>query len=226
MGHFTILFIDLTGISFDFSDIVALVVVAVATTAGVVKGVSDIWRYGWKPSSKRFWDWIRRRRTRKKMWVEYGEQMTTFSGTLERIEAQLRTNGGGSLKDIVMSIDEKVDHHGAWLRHLDETNPVPIFELDVNGGLRFTNASFRDLLDAEDGDLHHKNYVARAHPGDRRRLEDEIRQSIENKMPIDSTCRFIIGTDYLKIRLQAMPNVRPDGTLLGYFGRAVRILET
>jgi PAS domain-containing protein len=226
MGHITILLFDLTGISLDYSDIMALVIAAIVSIAAVVKATSEIWRYGWKPASKKFWDWIRLRRSRKKMLEQFTNDMQTFSSTLRRIEAQVTTNGGSSLKDIVMSIDQKVDHAQARLHHLNETNPVPIFELDAFGHMRLTNSAFRDLLDGDDNDLQYKNYLSRAHPNDRQRLEGEIRQSIDNKMPIDSTALFLADGKYLKIRLQATPNLDNDANLLGYFGRATRIIET
>ena len=223
MRFLLLLTIDLTGISFDISDLVISVIGGIVLIASFIKAVSDIWKYGWAPTAKRFWEWIRRRRTRKKMWNDFSQQMETFTGSLARIEAQMTTNGGSSLKDIVLSIDQKVDHAQARLHHLNETNPVPIFELDALGHIKLTNASFRELLDGDDHDLQYKNYVSRAHPNDRQRLEGEIRQSIDNKMPIDSTAEFLVDGEYVKIRLQATPNIDNHANLLGFFGRASRV---
>jgi PAS domain S-box-containing protein len=168
--------------------------------------------------------WITPRQTRRRKMDELASTFATFGGKLDEVAAQLRTNGGSSVKDMVMRIDSKVENIQARVRYQDETSPIAIFELDGNGSMTFANCTFRELVNSEEQDLSHRNYLSRVHPDDRTRLIRELQEAIDNKMPIDSTVRFRLdGRKFLHVRLLANSDVRPDGTLMGFFGTASTI---
>jgi PAS domain-containing protein len=189
--------------------------------AAAIKAIKDIRVDGWQPFKEK---WITPRASRRQKLDGLISKFDEFGEKINRIDAELRTNGGSSVKDMVCRIDRKVEHIQARVRHQDETNTKPIFELDAAGHLTFANCAFREILDAEETDLTHRSYVARIHADDRTRFLRELNEAIENKMPIDSTIKFRYdNSGFIAIRIQANPDVRPGGELQGFFGTAMKI---
>src|SRR4051812_36872621 len=114
--------IQIYGVDWSFSDIVVALTAGLFGLAAVIKAVKEIYVNGWKPTWQKLVAWVLLRRSHKKMLV-------TLVATVQRIEAQLNTNGGSSVKDIVLRTEKRVEHIQARVRHQDETSPIAIFEL-------------------------------------------------------------------------------------------------
>lgn len=194
--------------------------------AKVFQAIRDIRTLGWQPFKDR---WISPRQARNKKLDELIGSVGDIVQKVDRIDCELRTNGGSSVKDMVCRIDTKVEHIQARVRHQDETNERAIFELDENGHLTFANCAFRELVDAEENELLHFDFVSRIHPEDRSRFIREIGESIANKMPLDTNVRFrvtnihnTIDGGLRAVQLSAKPDVRSGGQLVRFFGTACK----
>lgn len=207
----TILLINFPGTETSVSD----AVVITALILGTIKVVREVSKLGPKQAWVAFKDWIKERRSKQIM--------------LNTILAELRPNGGSSLKDVVLRIESdilsmkpKIEHIQARVRHIDDVAKAAIFELDNEGNMTYANRAFRELVGATESQLYGKAYISRIQASRRRGVEDEIDQSIENCAPIDSEVPFISdGKGYVHVRLEATPNTLPDGSLNAFFGTAV-----
>lgn len=203
-------------------------IAAIITLGALVKSFKDIRTDGWEEFRDR---WITPRRARRqrneKLFESVGDLQKTCEALTETcgvIRSELMTNGGGSIKDTVNIIHRKVEHIQARVKHQDETSSIPTIEFDQGAGITFANCAFRELVNADLSELHHRNYLSRVHPDDRTRLIKELQEAVDNKMPIDSTVRFRIAQNqYVLVHLEALPDVRPGGDLMGYFGTASKV---
>lgn len=213
-----LLFIDLRWIPDELSvpsTIIAVVALLVGLGA-LVKAIYEIRTKGWQPFKER---WVLTWLARRKLL----ESVKGFELTLAQIAAELRTNGGSSLKDLIITIDRRVEHIQARVRHQDETSRIAIFELDSNGDLKFANGAFREMVNADEQELTYRKYISRVHQDDRTRLLREVHEAIENAMPLDSMVKFRFDEkSFISVRLQATPDVRSGGELIGFFGTAAR----
>jgi len=183
--------------------------------AAFLKAVKDIRTLGWQPAKDKWLAFRVARRQRAELITAVGEMKTI-------IDRELTVNGGGSMKDMVSRIDKKVEHIQARARHQDETSNLAIFELRETGGMSFTNSVFRELVNADERELLHRDYISRMHPDDKARFLNDLRDSIVNKMPLDSNVRFRFdGNKFRWVRMLARPDVRSDGSLMGFFGTAI-----
>lgn len=204
--------------------------------AKVFQAIRDIRTLGWQPF-KEHWIAPRQARTEKldKLIGTVDGLVGKVDGVeqkVDRIDGELRTNGGSTVKDMVCRIDTKVEHIQARVRHQDETNERAIFELDDKGHLTFANCAFRELVDAEESELLHFDFVSRIHREDRSRFMTEIGESIANKMPLDTNVRFrimnihaTIDGSWRSVQLSAKPDVRTGGQLVRFFGTACKAAQ-
>lgn len=218
-------FIEMFGYSFTLIEMIAGGFAAMIFIAGAFKALHEIQTLGWQPFKEK---WITPRATRKKAIDEllsefagFKETVSSMDSKIDGINRQFQTNGGGSLRDMVSSIDLKVEHLGARAKHQDETSSRAIFELDQQGYLEVVNCAFRELVDADEKELLHRDYISRVHPDDRTRFIRELQEAIDNKMPLDTTVRFRTSTsNFVAVRLRANPYVRSGGELRRFFGTA------
>lgn len=215
------LLIELFGYSLSVVKVIVAGVAIVGGFAAFLKAIKDIFTLGWTPAYTQFKEWILRRRTQKRMNATIISDIADLKTMVSRIDAELRPNGGSTVKDMVCRIGNQVEHLQARVRHQDETNEKPIFELDSRGHLTFANCAFRELVNADENELSHRAYVSRIHADDRTRFIRELDEAIENKMPIDSTFKIRYDdSGFVALRILANPDVRPSGELVGFFGTA------
>lgn len=214
---------ELFGYNLSPVEFIAGVFTLLIAIAGAVKAVKDIRTDGWQPFKER---WITPTKTRRRKLDElickFDEYNCNVNEKFDAIGKELKTNGGSSLKDMVVGIGGAVQKIQARIDHQDERSPQPIFHLTADGDMCFMNCSFRELVDAEEQELYHKNYLSRVAIEDRKLLDNEISDAIAKKMPFDVTVRFKLGGSgkTVPVRLQATPNVVTGGEMLGYFGTA------
>lgn len=197
---------------------IGAVAATVVLVGAVISAVKTIYKDGWGEFKRR---WITPRKSRREMLEKVIARVESIDTKVERVDRELRTNGGSSLKDVVVMIDERTQKIQARIDHQDETNKRPMFHLDAAGKMCFVNAAFRELVDAEEHDLFHQNYLARIVPESRQLLDSEIREAIAKRMPFDVAVGFRVrGSSVIQIRLTGYPNVRSGSNLMGFFGTA------
>lgn len=215
----TLLLINqLFGIEFSAGEAIVGFVALILTTAAIVKAVKEIRKDGWEPFKER---WISPRRARRERQESLLAKVELMSGQITEVLKEVKPNGGESLKDRIINIDSKVENLVARNRHHDDTNDVATFHLDHDGNMIYSNTALRDLLDVEEGQLRHSNFLALIEAGQRPTFIREIEEAVKFKMPIDTIVNFKQqGPKFMAIRLQASPDVRHGGILKGFFGTA------
>jgi PAS domain-containing protein len=193
---------------------VALVITigGLAKASGAIKGVTI-----WNPFNKGF---LAPRRARKLKMAAVLDSFDELRAGQKRIEAELSTNGGKSLKDTIDRIDRKTEHLQARARHQDNHSSKPTFELDAYGGLTFANAALCEMLSVDEEDLLFRNWFSRVIADQRQSVMQEVRDAVENKMPFESVIRFNGKQGIVTMQFIAQPYVRSGGELVGFFGMA------
>lgn len=220
------LLMDVLPPDWTWRDGLLAIAAAIIFIATVIKAIADIRTLGWAPFKEK---WLAPRNTRRKKLDElickFDDLNCNVNEKFGSIEKELKTNGGSSLKDMVVTIGGAVQKIQARIDHQDERSREPIFHLTANGDMCYMNAAFRELVDAEEQDLYHQNYLSRVAASDRTQLESEVQDAIAKKMPFDVMVNFKLnGTGKtVPVRLQATPNVVSGGEMLGYFGTASKV---
>jgi len=224
--------IQLFGYDLAIAEIIVLGAGFVGGVAGFLKAFKDIRAEGWQPVKTKWLAWLRRGKQNAKEISELKDLVSKAVDGIEFVRAELKTNGGGSLKDVVNKTSQDVQKIQARIDHKDEYDTQPIFHLDSNGEMCFANLAFRELLDAEEQDLFHSNYLSRAASlAERQMLDGEITNAIAKRMPFDVTVRFRLSAGRsIAVRLLASPNVlsvrgkqASENELRGFIGTAKEI---
>lgn len=191
-------------------------------SAKVFQAIRDIRTLGWQPFKEH---WIAPRQARNKKLDELIGSVGDIVGKVDRIDLELRTNGGSSLKDVVNSTAITVQKIQARIDHKDEYDTQPVFHLDAAGEMCFANLAFREMLDAEEHDLFHSNYLSRVSTlAEREMLNGEISNAISKRMPFDVTVKFRLSAGRTAtVRLLASPNVVSGKELRGFIGTAKEV---
>lgn len=198
----------------DYGKWIAIVVLI----AGVVKAFHEIYTKGWTPFKER---WITPRSARRKRLEALFGVCESLDASVKNIEAQLRPNGGSTLTDKVDTIHNKVEYIQSKQRYHEETSGIATFDLDQNGRMTYASSKLCCLLDVDEKELLHRNWISRAVSGEKQMLIRELEDAIANKMPLDVSTTFNCGpATTIRMRLSAVPQVRSGGELTGYFGRA------
>lgn len=208
--------------------IAAMIISGIILLGTLVKAFKDIRADGWMPFKERWINpWRTRRHARENLLSEFGslrDSCDSMGKLIGEILKEVKPNGGTSLKDRVIGIDDKVENIVAERRHQNETSDTAIFKLDSHGEIFYTNATFRELVNAEDDQLIYNNYLSLMEDDDRRRFIRSRDEAIQFKMPLDCIVKFKLhGPHFISIRLQASPDVRHEGALKGFFGTATKI---
>ena len=213
-----LLFIEINGYTITTWETILGSFALIVAVGTLVKALKEIRKDGWEPFRDR---WITPRKTRRARLDQLIEKFDTFGTRLDEIGKELKTNGGSSVKDLVLGIDYKLEYSLAKSRNRDETATDALFELDAHGNMTSTNCAFRELVNADDQELLYRKYVSRVHDADKPRLLAEIETAITNKMPLYCSARFRVGPNrYEDILLQANADVRSGSILMGFFGTA------
>lgn len=196
---------------------IAGLVTALGVIGGGLKSIHSIRRHGWQPFKRKLLWWKANREARAKLAGDVKELI----GATNRIEAELHTNGGSSLKDFVTSIHSKVEHIQARQRYDDEMSEYASFELDQNGKMIAANAAFCELLDVDEKMLFHRSWWSRVRSGERSLLIRDLLEAIQFMMPLETLLTFNRddGTT-VSLRVKLKPIIRSGGVLTGFFGRA------
>ena len=215
----TLLLINqLFGIEFSAGEAFVGFVALIIGTGALVKAIKEIRKDGWEPFKER---WISPRKAKRQRQDALLAIVEEMGSQIAEVLREVKPNGGESLKDRIINIDSKVENLVARNRHHDDTNGIATFHLDHQGNMIYSNTALRDLLDVEEGQLRHSNFLSLIEVSQRPAFIREIEEAVKFKMPIDTVVSFKqTGPHFKAIRLQASPDVRHGGVLKGFFGTA------
>lgn len=218
-----LVFIDITAPEFTGRELIAGVIAALLLLAALIKAIKDIRTDGWQPFKRK---WLTPWKTKRERQRALLNSVETMGSQVREILKEVKPNGGQSLKDQVCGLVGSVENIVARETHRDDTSSTPIFKLDATGRMYYTNCAFRELVDAEEKDLNHLNYISRMEDQDQVAYTDMLNRSIAQKRPFDKAFHFkVTGPHFAVIRLQAIPDVRHGSELKGFFGTAAKATE-
>lgn len=140
---------------------------------------------------------------------------------VETVAKELRSNGGGSLRDQVVAIRGTVELLEARQRAVSHAIPAAIFETDGAGGWKFWNAALEDLMGVPPSDLVGPNWKNLIHVDDRGPFLREWSAAIRDGAgrAFDGECRMATSNGIKRVKLHQRPMFGGNGERLGWSGQ-------
>lgn len=134
--------------------------------------------------------------------IELFKDHKHIKSSIEKIAREVVTNGGSSLRDAVNRIEasqKKIEQRSlASLNYMD----APLFELDTNGNLVWTNEKFYEITGETLSDLEGFDWIAYIREQDRPRFIEELHSCVHMSRKFE--CE-VYSMDGKKIRFTGFP---------------------
>lgn len=159
----------------------------------------------------------------KNLWVStFGRR----GAQLDRIEREVTTNGGGSLKDLVDGIKDRQSEFQAFLSASLNIHDIAIFRCDSKGRVIFTNRAHQRLTGFSQGEAYGEGWVNYLAPRERERMQKIWLDAVKSGRELNEDIWFIRPdhSEYL-IRAHVYRELAPDGTIKGWLGVIIPIEE-
>lgn len=211
--------------------VLAGLVTAVLGLGAIAVAKKNIREELWSPLNK--WLFAEKRERNKKI-DELLTNFETLSATVQEIRAEVKPNGGSSLKDAVNRIEEttrgihkNADYTSAKLKHLDMVSNEAIFEMDIDDdghvNCILVNPTLCELINAKESEMLGRNWLTKIVQADQKRVREEWENAVETSCPIDSIQTLKLSPrKTIQVRVQATPRSNREGVLRGFFGRIVK----
>jgi len=136
------------------------------------------------------------------------------------IAAELKPNGGSSIKDSVNRIEANLAKTDArqWavVMSLDD----PISELNSSGHLVRANRSYLDFVGQQPEDVMRSGWTNHVHPDDRERVAREWAEAVKNGSTYEGHHRVVTPSGTYEVWGTARPFFNPaDKSVMGWIGR-------
>jgi len=192
--------------------------IVVGAIAGAIKGIKGEF---WTPFNEYF---LEPRRRRRRQFDELIESVETLKTQTASIEAEVKPNGGGSMKDAVIRIEKHCDYANAKFRYHDETSDKAVFEMDEEANITYANRATCILFGADESELTGKNWISKIPALERQSTLQEYRIAAENKCPlVDMEHTVFSGKKRIAVSVRATPRFNRNGELRGFFGQFTEI---
>lgn len=141
------------------------------------------------------------------------------SAQLDRIEKELRPNGGDSLRDAIDEIYNKQTEFEARATAALNIHPEAVFRTDTEGRVIFTNRAHQRLTGFSQGEAYGHGWVNYLAPYERRRMQDLWQETVKNGRELNEDIMFIRPdhSEYM-IRAHVFREVDGAGKIRGYLG--------
>ena len=137
---------------------------------------------------------------------------------LDSLVAELRPNGGKSLRDLVEKINENTTYNREYVRATLDNDMQMIFETDSKGEYVWVNDTYGRYTGKQEHDLMGYGWINTVCSSDRTRVRDEWESCIEEHR--DFSSEYEINTmdgSRLKVIATARP-IKVTGNIKGYYG--------
>ena len=137
---------------------------------------------------------------------------------LDSLVAELRPNGGKSLRDLVEKINENTTYNREYVRATLDNDMQMIFETDSKGEYVWVNDTYGRYTGKQEHDLMGYGWINTVCSSDRIRVRDEWESCIEEHR--DFSSEYEINTmdgNRLKVIATARP-IKVTGNIKGYYG--------
>jgi len=137
---------------------------------------------------------------------------------LDSLVAELRPNGGKSLRDLVEKINENTTYNREYVRATLDNDIQMIFETNSLGEYVWVNDTYGRYTGKQEHDLMGYGWINTVCSADRMRIRDEWESCIEEQR--DFSAEYEINTmDGNKLKVSAMARpIKVTGNIKGYYG--------
>ena len=153
------------------------------------------------------------------------KDLSSMSESIKRIEAELKYNGGSTIKDIAAKIEARQamqEHRLCYL--LDGNLDVGIFETDHEGNCIRVNTGYTILADKSHEECLGSGWVNNIHHEDRDIVMKEWVSSIQQNRPFQYKYRFINNKGTINVSCKASP-VFSKGKIIAWIGIIIKLGE-
>lgn len=174
----------------------------IMAASGVVGAVFGVW--------KKFGSW---------RWAAAKTFFCRVTNTCDLVEKELKTNGGGSLKDAI----SRVEYHTAGLSGKFQATmshvSTPMWESDKDGNLTYANRAYVRLFGRDTHELQGMGWLTDVADSDRRQVEDDWNNAVENQRIFDRQFLIVTGDNRtIRVCAEAIPVFVPGRGAVGHIG--------
>ena len=145
---------------------------------------------------------------------------------LQNIQSELTNNGGQSLKDIVLRIEEKQVAIDAFLRAQLNIHNVAIVRTDASGKLFACNRAYQHITGASLAEVQGDGWINVIHPEDRARVKKLWELAVEEQREFHEIIRFKNADGFcFSANANAYREIDSHGVLRGYLGVITPLCE-
>lgn len=157
------------------------------------------------------------------------KNLNEWQDMIARIEAELKPNGGASIRDSLNRLEQSV----AKLRGISKVilldNDEGIFETDAKGHCVYVNRTYERMVGRSFSELKGDGWMKIIHPADLPRVSLEWETCIRQEREFEMTFRYVHqnGKEFpVKVTANPIRDPSPaEGAVLGYLGRSAIIKE-
>lgn len=182
-----------------------------------------LWRFAFNPfllkPGTRMIKHIRSIPTLQQQNADILERLSNLSSTMNETLAELKPNGGSSLRDAVNRLDTKVDWSITLVRGLINSGDM-LVEFDREGNLVGMSRTGLQVLGRSEGEILGRNWIGCIVPGDRSAADAELRAAVEENRDMHVIASFMRPDEPpLKLELSAKAMKNTVGQVVSWVGR-------
>ncbi len=151
--------------------------------------------------------------------------LVSYLPKIEAIEAELKPNGGSSVRDAINRIEAKLTLQDQKLFALMKVMSHGIFITDVNGNWVDVNLTLCRITNRTESELKEKEWLTWIADSDRINVDNQWNLCVKNKMSCDVEFDVILPDDTIKsLRIITHPLKNDKGEATGFFGTVYEIV--
>ncbi len=145
---------------------------------------------------------------------------------IQEIKAQLTVNGGASLKDSIVRIENNQLKDGAKLKAILGEKTFACFETNLFGECIYVNSAYLSMLKCNENDCIGNNWKNFIHPDDKQEVIIELLNAIEDKRQFSWKFRYLTSNDEaIPVFCKASPIYDYKNSMVGLFAIVRHIQE-
>ena len=139
---------------------------------------------------------------------------------LDLILAELKPNGGSSLKDQMNRLEASVSISEAQRLLILDNSQQGVWTSNTEGDCTWINQTLANKVGGSLHDFQGENWISTIHPQDRKIVEEEWNAAIKNQRTFNLFYRFqnLNTQDVINVHGVATPAKNYDGSIVGYNG--------
>lgn len=194
-----------------------LLILTLGAVAGAIVALSNLGKV-LKEAFVTAFNYMKNRRMKNEKVEVMVNSFECIQQKLDSLVAELRPNGGKSLRDLVEKINENTTYNREYVRATLDNDIQMIFETDTSGEYVWVNNTYGRYTGKQEHDLMGYGWINTVCSSDRIRVREEWESCIEEHRDFSSEYEINTMTgERLKVSAQARP-IKVTGNIKGYYG--------